>query len=182
MEKQAVSQFRSIAMKWGLTSGLVSIAYTILLYVIDAKLMASILWTSFSLIFIIAIMVMAVKEFRKSQEGFISLSEALFTGFFTFAIGALISVLFGYVLMNYIDANLPILIKDTVQENTIAMMQKFGASEDDISKTLEKLNEKDYSVTLGKTMINFLASSAFGFVLAFIIAAIMKKNRPVFEQ
>ena len=148
---------------------------------IDAKLLASGTWTSLSMVFIITFIVLSVKEFKLTQEGYINLSEALFTGFFTFVIGSLISALFGYVLMNFIDTNLPIIIKDTVIENAIAMMQKFGASEADISKALERLNEQDYGVTLKRVGLNFLGSSAFGFVLSFIIAAIMKKKRPVFE-
>ena len=181
MENQAVKEFRSIAIKWGIISGLVSILYTILLYVIDAKLLASGTWTSLSMVFIITFIVLSVKEFKLTQEGYINLSEALFTGFFTFVIGSLISALFGYVLMNFIDTNLPIIIKDTVIENAIAMMQKFGASEADISKVLDTIKEADYSVTLKRVGLNFLAISAYGFVLSFIIAAIMKKKRPVFE-
>lgn len=181
MENQAVKEFRSVALKWGIISGLVSILYTILLYVIDAKLLASGTWTSLSMVFIITFIVLSIKEFKSTQEGYISLSEALFTGFFTFVIGSLISALFGYVLMNFIDTNLPIIIKDTVIENAVAMMQKFGASEADISKALERLNEQDYSVTLKRVGLNFLGTSAFGFVLSFIVAAIMKKKRPVFE-
>ena len=111
MENQAVKEFRSIALKWGIISGLVSILYTILLYVIDAKLLASGTWTSLSMVFIITFIVLSVKEFKLTQEGYINLSEALFTGFFTFVIGSLISALFGYVLMNFIDTNLPIIIK-----------------------------------------------------------------------
>jgi hypothetical protein len=143
MENQAVKEFRSVALKWGVISGLVSILYTILLYVIDAKLLASGTWTSLSMVFIITFIVLSIKEFKSTQEGYISLSEALFTGFFTFVIGSLISALFGYLLMNFIDTNLPIIIKDTVIENAVAMMQKFGASEADISKALERLNEQD---------------------------------------
>ena len=97
MENQAVKEFRSVALKWGVISGLVSILYTILLYVIDAKLLASGTWTSLSMVFIITFIVLSIKEFKSTQEGYISLSEALFTGFFTFVIGSLISALFGYV-------------------------------------------------------------------------------------
>jgi hypothetical protein len=181
MENQAVKEFRSIAIKWGIISGLVSILYAILLYVIDATLLAG-AWTSLSLVFIIVFIVLSVKEFKLTQEGYINLSEALFTAFFTYVISALISdVCFYYVLMNFIDPNLPIIIKDTAVNNTLAMMQKFGSSEADISKVLETLNEQDYSVTLKRVGLKFLSTSAFGFVLSFIIAAIMKKKRPVFE-
>ena len=182
MENQAVKEFRSIAIKWGIISGLVSILYTILLYVIDAKLLASGTWTSLSMVFIITFIVLSVKEFRLTQEGYINLSEALFTAFFTFFIGSLISdVCFYYILMNYIDPNLPIIIKDTATNNALEMMNKFGASEADISKVLDTIKEADYSVTLKRVGLNFLAISAYGFVLSFIIAAIMKKKRPVFE-
>ena len=73
MENQAVKEFRSIALKWGIISGLVSILYTILLYVIDAKLLASGTWTSLSMVFIITFIVLSVKEFKLTQEGYLEL-------------------------------------------------------------------------------------------------------------
>jgi hypothetical protein len=61
------------------------------------------------------------------------------------------------------------------------MMQKFGAGEEDINKVLEQM-DKDMDLGSASAMFwNFLKGSAFGFIIAFIIALIMKRKRPIFE-
>ncbi len=182
MENQLLKSYRKTAIKWGINTGLASIVFTLLIYVLNAKLMASFTWMSLSLVLCILFMVLAVKEVKKNQGGFISLSEALFCGFFVYAIGALISGVFSYVLMTWIDPNLPLLIREVSIEKTVEMMNKFGASEEDISKALDNINEQPTAVSIKSSLIGFIASSALGFVIAFILAAILRKKQPVFEQ
>lgn len=182
MEQSTLKKFRATSLKWGITIGIVALIYTILLYIINAKLLANLLYTSLSLVIMIILMVLCVKEIKKGQEGYISLSEALFGAFFPFVIGTFISSIFTFILMKYIDPNLPILIKDTVTENTIQMMKNWNVPEEEITKALDKINEKDFTPKIGETLVNFLGVSAFGFVISFIIAAIMKKKKPIFQE
>ena len=97
-----VSNFKSTSLKWGLIGGLVVILYSIIMYVIDSSLMVN-MWAGFvGLAVLLIVLVMGVKEVRTGQEGYISLSEALFTAFFIYVIATLLSTLFNYVLFNYI--------------------------------------------------------------------------------
>lgn len=181
-EKQLVSGFKGSSLKWGLIGSLVIIIYSIILYVIDSALMVN-MWAGFvGLIVLIAVIVMNVKEVRNNQGGYISLSEALFAAFLVYVIASFINTLFNYALFNWIDPNLPVLLKEKTIETTVEMMQKFGASEDDINKTLAQLDEKMDVGSFSTQFWNFLKGSAFGFVISFIIALIMKKKRPVFEE
>lgn len=181
-EKQLVSGFKASSLKWGLIGSLVIIIYSIILYVIDSSLMVN-MWAGFvGLIVFIAVIVLNVKEVRNNQGGYISLSEALFAAFLVYVVASFINTLFNYALFNWIDPNLPVLLKEKTIETTVEMMQKFGASEDDINKTLAQLDEKMDVGSFSTQFWNFLKGSAFGFVISFIIALIMKKKRPVFEE
>lgn len=176
-----VSNFKSTSLKWGMIGGLVVILYSIIMYVIDSSLMVN-MWAGFvGLAVLLIVLVMGVKEVRAGQEGYISLSEALFTAFFIYVIATLLSTLFNYVLFNWIDPNLPILLKEKTIETTVEMMQKFGASEEDINKALSQLDGKLDVASPSIMFWNFIKGSAFGFVIAFIIALIMKKKRAIFE-
>ncbi len=175
-----LQRFRASSIKWGVITGIAAIVYTILLYVMDAKLMVS-SWASLGIVITIVLLVLGIREIKNGQEGFISLSEALFAGFFIYVIATLISSVFQYILMSVIDPNLHVLLRETVLENTVSMMQKFGASEEDINKAIEGMNQDQFDITPYRMFINFLWSSAIGLIIAFILALIMRKKRPVFE-
>jgi hypothetical protein len=179
-EQSLLKRFRASSLKWGAITGVVAVVYSILLYVMDAKMMVS-GWASLGIVFTIVLMVLGLREIRSGQEGFISLSEALFAGFFIYIIASLISSVFQYLLMTVIDPNLPVIMRETVMENTIGMMQKFGASEEDIAKAIEGMDQSQFDITPYRMFINFLWSSAIGLLIAFIMALIMRKKRPVFE-
>ncbi len=181
-EKKAVSNFRASSVKWGAIGSAAIIIYSIILYVIDSSLLVSTWAALLGLVVLILVLVMGVKEVRTAQEGFISLSEALFTAFLIYVIASFLNSAFNYVLFNWIDPNLPILLKEKAIETTVEMMQKFGGSEADINKVLEQM-DKDMDLGSASNLFwNFLKGSAFGFIIAFIIALILKKKRPVFEQ
>jgi Protein of unknown function (DUF4199) len=179
-DQSMMARFRASAVKWGLITGIVAVIFTIILYVLDAKLLVS-GYASLGIVFTIVLIVLGVREVRTGQEGFISLSEALFAGFFIYVIATLVSTVFQYLLMTVIDPNLPIMMRETVMENTVAMMQKFGAAEEDINKAIEGMDQSQFDITPYRMFINFLWSSAIGIIIAFIIALIMRKKRPVFE-
>lgn len=180
-ENKAVSNFKASSVKWGAIGAAVVIIYSIIMYVVDSTLMVN-MWAGFvGLAVLLIVIVMGVKEVRAAQEGFISLSEALFTAFLIYVIASLLNTVFNYVLFNWIDTNLPMLLKEKAIETTVEMMQKFGASEEDINKTLEQMDDKMDLASASTMFWNFLKGSAFGFVISFIIALIMKRKRPIFE-
>lgn len=180
-DARVVSNFKSSSLKWGLIGGLVIILYSIVMYAIDSTLLVN-MWAGFlGLAVLIAVIVMGIREVKTGQEGFISLSEALFAGFLVYIIASFVHTVFQYALFNWIDPNLPVLLKEKTIEMTVEMMQKFGASEEDINKTLSELDGKLDVGSISTMFWNFLKGSAFGFVICFIIALIMKKKRPIFE-
>lgn len=180
-ESKTVSNFRTSSVKWGLIGSAVVIIYSIIMYVIDSSLLVNTWAGLLGFVVLIAVVVMGVKEVRTAQGGFISLSEALFTAFLVYVIATLINTGFNYVLFNWVDPNLPVILKEKAIETTVEMMQKFGGSEEDINKVLEQMDEQMDLASASTMFWNFLKGSAFGFIVSFIIALIMKKKRPMFE-
>lgn len=179
-EKNLVQGYRSVAFKWGLITAAVVIIYTVLMYIINWELMVN-MWMGFlGLAVMIVLLRSGVKEIKNNQGGYISLSEALFAAFLMYIIASFLNMLFSYALMTWIDPNLPVLMKEKTIQTTVEMMQKFGGSEEDINKTLDALDAVD-TASFGTQFWNFVKGSAFGFVISFIIAIIMRKKRPVFE-
>lgn len=181
IDSQIVSNFKSTSLKWGLIGGLLIILFSIIMYAIDSALLVNSWVGIIGLAVLITVIVFGIKEVKTGQEGFISLSEALFAGFLVYVIASFLHTVFQYALFNWIDTNLPVLLKEKTIATTVEMMQKFGASEDDINKTLSQLDGKLDVGNPVNMFWNFLKGSAFGFVFCFIIALIMKKKRPIFE-
>ncbi len=179
-ESNVVADFKSTSLKWGLIGALVIILYSIIMYVIDSTLLVN-MWAGFlGFVIFVVLIVMGVKEVRSGQKGFITLSEALFAGFLIYVIASFVHTVFQYALFNWIDPNLPILLKEKSIEMAVELMQKFNTPEDVVNKELAKLDELNVA-SAGTMFWNFLKGSAFGFVICFIIALIMKKKRPMFE-
>jgi hypothetical protein len=180
-ENKAVSNFKASALKWGLIGAAITIVYSLLLYVIDSSLMVNTWAGIVGIVVFLVVLVLGVKEVKTGQGGYISLSEALFTAFLVFVICSFLNNAFNYVLFNWIDTNLPVLLKEKTITTTVEMMQKFGGSEEEINKILEQLDKDIDLASPSKMLWNFLKGSAVGFVISFIIALIMKKKRPIFE-
>lgn len=180
-EQKAVSNFRTSSFKWGGIGAAVVIIYSLIMYVIDSSLLVNTWVGLLGLVVLIVVLVKGVQEVRTAQGGYISLSEALFTAFLIYVIASFVNTIFNYALFNWIDPNLPILLKEKAISTTVEMMQKFGGSEEDINKVLEQM-DNDMDLASASTMFwNFLKGSAFGFVIAFIVALVLKKKRPIFE-
>ena len=180
-DSQVVSNFKTTSLKWGLIGGLLIILFSIIMYAIDSALLVNTWAGLIGFVVLLTVIILSVKEVKLGQDGFISLSEALFAGFLVYVIASFLHTVFQYALFNWIDTNLPILLKEKTIATTVEMMQKFGASEEDINKTLSQLDGKLDVGNPANMFWNFLKGSAFGFVICFIIALIMKKKRPIFE-
>ncbi len=175
-----VKGYRNISLKWGLICAAFLIVLSVVMYIINWELMVN-MWMGFAgLAVMIVLFVLGVKEVKANLGGYISISEGLFSIFLMYIIASFISMLFNYALMNWIDPNLPVLMKEKTIETTVEMMQKFGASEEDVNKTLDQLDSMD-TASFSALFWQFVKGSAFGFIIAFIIALIVRKKRPVFE-
>jgi len=167
-------------LSYGVILGLVSIIYTVILYLGGVKLFLSPLaWVAWCIPIVIAVLG-GLKQ-KKALGGYMSFGEALKTVFLVFVIGTLISTAFNYVLLNYIDVPFR---EALAQESAVVMekmMRKFGASETTIEKSVaDTLNGNSYSI--GKVLLGYVFFLIGWFIVSLIIAAIIKKNKPEFQN
>src|SRR5436853_13960 len=111
---------------YGAILGLISVASTTLIYVIDLKLFMSWWLGGFSLILNIVIGVSLVSKTKKQLNNTISFKEAFSVYFIAGAIGSTISSLYNYILFNFIDPQAKETLKEMTIEYTVKMMEKFG--------------------------------------------------------
>jgi predicted permease len=72
-------------------------------------------------------------------------------------------------------------MKQLTIEQTQKFMSRFGVPQEEIDKAVNGMIEKDL-YSFGTIMLSFVQGCILWFILALIMAAIMKKKKPVFGE
>ncbi len=172
--------------KWGAYLGAAQILFAILSYVVNKDwLMGSAVGLLISGVVTIVFLVMAMKEEKSNNEGYLSFGEGLKTGMGAYILGTLISALFMWILFNFIDPSLIEFSKEytieTVRKTTEMMGEMFNAPEEAmeeaVAKTEEQLTNMGNPMSLSSVLTSWLIGLLIpGLILNLIISAIMKKS------
>nr|WP_315136758.1 DUF4199 domain-containing protein [uncultured Capnocytophaga sp.] len=178
METKNVN-FLSIALRNGILLGLASVAFTVLLYVTDFlytdnTLLAVITWLiniAISVVFI----AIAVEQYKKANEGFLSIGEAIKVGVLVAVIAGVIGAIYQVIYATIIDPD----YYDKVVE---VAMKKMSAMANFNEEQLEEFQDKMYTnkpsiVSSFSTSIIF--SAIGGLIISAIVGAVKKKEQPM---
>ena len=165
--------------KFGVISGLFSVFYIISMYIVDYKLFINI-WLGVTVMLVfLAIGIFQLLELRKNLGGFMSFKEG-FTGYFIAALlGILISTSFSILLFNFIDTDTRDLIHEALITFQVENLQKWNVPAAEIKKAVDSMKEMPQFSTIG-LLYGILKSLLGSIVFGLILAAIFKKNQPVF--
>lgn len=171
MEKPSTAR---IALKWGIISAIISVIFTVIIYNFE---LWKIFWIAlvFGIVVTVTILVLAAKEFKSLNNGFVSFSEGLGMSMLIIVVSGLISNSFNQLYVNVIDTSIKGKITDMQEE----MYVKQGLSQEQIDMAMEQVGR--FNNPSMQFLFGMLFSVFFGFLMALIISAIMKKDRPIFE-
>ena len=125
---------------------------------------------------VIYFMYKAVSATKIENGGLISLGEAFKSGWMVYIIGTVISTIFSFILMNYIDPSLLDLMRETQLEAIEKMSSLFNLPEEAREAQVTAIEEAN-PFGLGTLAMAIPISFLFpGAVIAIIMAAIMKKK------
>ncbi len=163
-------------MKWGAIGGLVVVILSFLIYFVSPDSFAA-SWLAITFLLIaMFFMIWGGLAFRKENNNEISYLNALFAVLIIAAVLSLISTVFSYVLSNFIDPELPELIKQKAIENTQAMMEKFNTPDDKIEEVIDQMKEQDFNFGILEYGKRFLWGMLMYLVLGALIALFVKRN------
>jgi ABC-type antimicrobial peptide transport system permease subunit len=166
-----------VALKWGLISAVISIVYQVVMIAIDKFQDPSmnVINSVFGFGVTIVILILAMKEFRTQNDGFMTFGQGLSIGTLASAISGVIAGLFLLAYMKFIDTSVMSRSMDLAREQWEAQ----GMSD----AQMEQAEKMAGMFTSPGALFLFavLGSVFIGFLFSLVIAAILKKTRPVFS-
>ncbi len=167
MEKPSTAR---IALKWGLIIGLISVVLSTASSMTDLWKQGWAAWLAY--LIIAGGIVMALKEFKEANSGFLNFGQALGLGTLTTAVMSLISGLYGTIYFNFIDPTMP----EKMMNHQRDKMSEQGLSDEQIEQAME-ITAKFMTPSMIFLLTIFIYILA-GFIFSLIIGAIMKKSKP----
>lgn len=171
--------------KLGVIYGVIGILLMGITYMTSPKSLMSLShWsTVLGLVLMVGFAYYAAKSARDRKGGFIPFGEALVPAVVVLAIGNLLSTLFMYLLVNFIDPSLGPLLNEAALEMSDSMLDMAGATEEmkmQAREEAERQQEGSSPFGLMQSIIGWFVSLIFPILpIAAIVAAIVKKQEPM---
>ncbi len=164
----------SVAVRYGLLTGLVSIIFLFVVFAIGQESNQAISWAN-SIIPIGGIC-LAHKAFKQSNAGFMSYGQCLGIGVLLTLVSGILSGIFNYVYRTFVD---PDLTSRTVEAMRTKMEAGGNMSDAQIDQAVSLAGK--FSTGPIAFVIVIVSSVMMGLLLSLVIAAITKNPKPEFE-
>lgn len=173
METQTAS-IKKIALYYGLLLGLISIVFSVIVYVTGNHLDRP-WWVSLvSFIIMAGALYYGIKAFKDESGGFLSLGEALKAGLAISLIAGIIGAIFNYIFVTVIEPDFVTQMLEVTREKMYE--QNPNITEEQAKMGLD-MTEKFMSPTM-MSMFAIIGTLFFGFIISLVAGLIMKQNRP----
>lgn len=173
METQKAESKKHI-LSYGLLLGVLSIVLGVILYATNAYLKPSFIFSIIGFLILITCITLGIKAFKKDNNGYLSLSDALKIGLGIALIGGIIGALWILILTKVLEPDYANQMAE-VQRQTMA--EKFpNMTESQMNDALEMSAKFTSSwITMAFSLIGNLF---FGFLIALVAGLVMKNKNP----
>lgn len=179
MEENNQPSLLNNALKHAGIMGVISIALTLILYVVDYTMLVTFKFLALSLLVYLGYAIYAGISYRNEIGGFISFGSAFQHGIILFAASALIGTIFSIVLYMVIDPELPGKLTDAAVTNAEEMMISFGMPADQMDEALDKARkDTEERFTIGGIALGYVWNLIFCAILALISGIFVKRKQP----
>lgn len=162
-----------VALKYGVLVSVVIMVYTTIINV--AGLSQNPVFSSLQFIFIIVAIVLAMKNFRAENNGYMAYGEGLGLGTLLSAVMGLLVSAFSTFYNRFIDNTIIPQAMDKVR----ADMERKGLDDAQIDSAVEMAQK--FSSPGIMFIFGVFGTIITGFIISLIVAAILRKEKPVFE-
>ncbi len=162
-----------IALKYGALSGLCLMIYQIILYTGQLDTVTAL--TLLTFIIPIVGIVLAIKNFREQNGNQIRYGQGLGLGTLTAAVAGVLIAFFETIYLFYIDTSV---LRRRI-DYMVERLERSNVSGEMIDKIVEGASQTGPGQTFISNVFSYLI---FGFIVSLIVAAVMKKEKGIFEE
>lgn len=166
---------KQIGLRWGLITGLIFIVYGMILQFLNLDMQTMQYLSYLNYLILIVVVVLAHKAFKEGGDGFMTLGQGLGLGMLIVLISSVISSIFSYIYLKFIDDSMLAKIKDAQLEQ----YEKMGMSDAQIDQAMEMAST--FSTPEMIMIIGIVVMAIIGFILVLIISLFTKKANPALE-
>jgi|AntAceMinimDraft_11_1070367.scaffolds.fasta_scaffold18129_3 DNA-binding transcriptional regulator of glucitol operon len=159
------------ALTYGLILGVAGVIFAFMLYSMDMHYQGGAAVMLISIGLSLAALIIAMIQFKKANNGFMSFGQALKIGVGVCLIGGIIGVLFNQVLTNFID---PEMMNKAMEYQRSQLMETTAMTPDQIDLQME-MGQK-FTAPAIQILIGLVYSIISGFILSLIPALVLKKQ------
>ena len=168
------SSLKSNIITYGIILGSISVVFQLMLFLLDMHYKNDSTAGIVALLITSGVLVYSFIVFKKNNEGYMTLSEALKIGLGVSLISAIIGIIYTQLLVNVLDP-------DTMQKSLELSIDNMRAKNPEIPQealeTARSIQEK-MSSPLIFSAVQIIFSLFFGFIISLIGGLIVKKSRP----
>ena len=168
------SSIKSNIITYGIILGSISVVFQLMLFLLDMHYKNDSTAGIVALLITSGVLVYSFIVFKKNNEGYMTLSEALKIGLGVSLISAIIGIIYTQLLVNVLDP-------DTMQKSLELSIDNMRAQNPEIPQealeTARSIQEK-MSSPLIFSAVQIIFSLFFGFIISLIGGLIVKKSRP----
>lgn len=168
--------------KYGVICGLTAVLLMYGSWAVDINTFTSVMFVTTFIPFMIIILLIGGFAVRKQNGGYLSFQEGLKFNFLSYAVAAVIIAISTYVLYNIIDETLTEKSAQIGLEKTRAMMEKFGASEEDIEKSMASSAESMKKTGFKEILMGTGLGLIWDFVKSLLLTLVIRKEEKFEEQ
>lgn len=171
-DKVSVSQ---VGLRYGIIIGLVFIVYGMILEFMGLDIEMQQYFGYVNYVFLVVGLVLAHKAFKEGGDGFMTIGQGLGIGMLISLIGGVLSGLFSYIYIKFIDDSMLTKIKDL----QIEKMEEQGMDDAQIEQAM-KIAGKFMSAEMIPVWA-IVGMLFIGFILSLIVSLFTKKANPTLE-
>lgn len=171
------SIIKKSAINYGLVAGGILALVTALMYAVSTESFTKWWIGILTIVFVIIMGIISTAKSKSLLGGYMSFKEAFSSYFITVAVALFIGTLVGILLFTVVDPELADYLNERTIEITRDFMERFGAPESEIEKTLVELEGKNNYSALNQ-LKNYVFGLVFQAVLGLLVALIFKKKDP----
>ncbi len=169
-----------IMLKWGAIGGLLSFIFTLITKFtgLEDDFSETLGWVStiFTLIINVTILVLALREVREENDGFMSYGQGLGSSTLLGAIWGVIAGGFNYIYLQFIDQGVVQKQLDLARER----LEDQGLTESQIEDA-EKITKMMMGPGVQFVMV-VVVTIVFMFILGLIVSGVLKREKSVFDE